>query len=94
MYITGAPTIECESTDVYGYCAHFKKLVQGCISLVCPLYDISPRRYITGTPAVGCESRDVYRWCAHCRMQVQDVYRWCANCRMRVQECILLVHPP
>ena len=71
MYITGAPTIECESTDVYRYCAHFKKLVQGCISLVCPLYDISPGMYIAGTLAIKCEARDVYRCCAHCKVSVE-----------------------
>ena len=68
MHIAGAPAVECESRDVYHWCTHYRIQVDGCVSLVLPLWDASPGMYIVGAPTVESESRDVYRWCAHCRM--------------------------
>ena len=78
MYIAGVPTVECESIagtlaiesesrDVYYWCAHCTIQVEGCITLVRPLYDASPGMYIVRAPTIKCESQDVYRWCAHYR---------------------------
>ena len=80
MYIANEPTVECDSRNLhcwhacyrmcvlYRWCAHCRIQVEGCVSLVRPLYDASLGMYIIGAPTVECESRDVYRWCAHCRM--------------------------
>ena len=68
MHVAGTLAVECESMDVYRWCAHCRIQVEGSVSLVRPLYDASLGMYIIGAPTVECESRDVYRWCAHCRM--------------------------
>ena len=60
MYIAGTPAIGCESGDVYRWCIDCRMQLQGCISLVCPLQDVSLRMYIVGAPAVECKSRNVY----------------------------------
>ena len=60
MYIAGMLAVGCESRDVYLWCAHCRMQVQGCISLVCPLWDASPGMYNVGAPTVECESRDFY----------------------------------
>ena len=60
MYITGAPTIGCESRDVYRWCAHYRMRVQECISLVRPLQDVSPRMYIAGAPTVECMQESTF----------------------------------
>ena len=60
MHIAGTPAVECESRDVHRWCAHSRIQVEGCISLVCPLWDASLGMYIIGAPIVECESSDVY----------------------------------
>ena len=68
MYIAGVPIVGRESKNVYRWCAHCRVHIEGCISLVLPLLDASPRMYIVGAPIVESESRDIYRWCAQCRI--------------------------
>ena len=56
MHVAGMLAVECESRDVYRWCAHGRIQVKGCISLVRPLYDASLGMYITGAPTIECES--------------------------------------
>ena len=56
MHVAGTLAVECESRDVYRWCAHGRIQVKGCISLVRPLYDASLGMYITGAPTIECES--------------------------------------
>ena len=59
MHIAGTLVVGCESRDVYCWCTHCSKQVQGCISLVRPQSDGSLGMNIVGVPTVECEPRDV-----------------------------------